>query len=83
MSYDTPMPKTQKNTGFGPRLKLLREAAGLSQAVLAAKVGMNRFSLSKLELGSRQPTWSTVIDLADALGVSTEQFRDKKGRAAK
>ncbi len=31
-------------------------------------------SLTKLELGEREPTWATVQDLAAALGVSCEAF---------
>lgn len=61
-------------TGFGVRLKALREAAGLSQRALAEAAGMNVFGVAKLEQGAREPAWSTVMVLATALGVSCEAF---------
>ena len=76
------MPKASEPTGFGERLKELREGAKMTQAELAARVGFHRFSVSKLELGAREPTWRTVIDLAAALGVTPDAFlpRRRPGR---
>ncbi len=61
---------------FGPRLKALREQAGLSQQALAERVGLSRVGISRLEQGERSPTWKHVLALADALAVSTEAFRE-------
>jgi transcriptional regulator with XRE-family HTH domain len=36
---------------------------------------MTTDGLSRLERGNRSPSWETVLALADALGVSTEAFR--------
>jgi transcriptional regulator with XRE-family HTH domain len=60
--------------GFASKLKQLREAAGLSQADLAERAGMNVFGVAKLEQGVREPTWATVQALARALAVSVEAF---------
>ncbi len=60
---------------FAEALKRLREAAGLSQPELAERAGMNRFGIAKLEQGVREPSWSTVLALAKALGVSLDTFR--------
>lgn len=68
------MPKRGEPTGFGPRLKQLREAAGLSQEQLAERIGFNKFSIAKLEQGVREPTWTTVCLLIRALNVSCEAF---------
>ena len=48
------------STGFGSKLKALRESAGLSQPELAEKAGCNKFTIAKLEQDVRsQPGhWS-------------------------
>lgn len=61
---------------FAQRLSRLRRAAGLSQSELcrAADVPLN--TLQGIEQGTRlDPRWSNVCKLADALGISTEEFR--------
>src|SRR5262249_28754620 len=68
------MPMKKKVTGFGQRLKALRESAGLTQVQLAKAAGLNRFGLAKLEQGVGEPHWPTVLALANALGVSCEAF---------
>lgn len=64
----------KRNTGFGVRLRALREAAGLSRADLAARAGMAVSGLVKLETGAREPSWSVVLDLARALVVEPGAF---------
>jgi ribosome-binding protein aMBF1 (putative translation factor) len=68
--------KQQARTSFGQRLKTLREAAGLSLLDLDRASGISASNLSRYELGQRLPTWAAVLALADALGVSTEEFRE-------
>jgi transcriptional regulator with XRE-family HTH domain len=62
---------------FGGRLRELREGAGLNQKELAVRAGLTLDGLSRLERGNRSPTWETVLALANALGVSTEAFRQE------
>src|SRR5438874_2443105 len=62
---------------FAGRLKELREAAGLTQAQLAEKAGMNRFGVAQLEQGRHQPSWESVLALARALGVSCDAFAEE------
>ncbi|MCI0456762.1 MAG: helix-turn-helix domain-containing protein [Gemmataceae bacterium] len=59
---------------FGSALKRLREAAGLSQMDLASRAGLNLFTVSKIEQGTRDPSWATACALAKALGVSLDAF---------
>lgn len=66
--------RTSAAGGFGERLRDLRTAAGLSQAQLAEKAGMNVFGVAKLEQGQREPSWATVLALAGALGVECTAF---------
>jgi transcriptional regulator with XRE-family HTH domain len=59
---------------FHERLKPLREAAGLTQEALARAAGLSLSAVTKIERGGIDPSWSTVLRLAKALGVSTEAF---------
>src|SRR4051794_16365859 len=61
---------------FGARLKELRNSAGLTQAQLAEKVGIQRESLARLEAGGHDPGWSTVKAICRALCVECTAFTD-------
>jgi XRE family transcriptional regulator, fatty acid utilization regulator len=64
-------------SGFGGRLRALREAAGLTQLQLGDRAGCHTMTIAKLEAGTQEPAWPLVLQLADALGVSTEEFRSR------
>lgn len=66
--------RTPDPTGFGKRLKELREAAGLTQQELADRAGMHKFGVAKVEQGHRGVSWEKALDLARALGVSILLF---------
>ncbi len=55
-------------------LKLARLAAGLTQAELSEISGVHRDTIQKLETGQRPARPATIIKLANALGVRTEQL---------
>jgi transcriptional regulator with XRE-family HTH domain len=59
---------------FGARLRELREQHGLSQKELADRAGLGQRTVSNWEQGSREPVWSNVVSLCQALGVSCEEF---------
>ena len=62
---------------FGIRLIGLRHAAGLSQATLAERAGLDPDELARLEAGVGEPTVETVAVLAEALNVRpVELVRD-------
>ena len=65
-------------TPFARRLADLRTAAGLTAAQLADRAGLSRQAVWRLEEGRREPSWASVVALAEALGVSTERFRGEK-----
>jgi transcriptional regulator with XRE-family HTH domain len=51
---------------------LIREArlrAGLSQAVLAQRLGTSHAAISRWETGMVKPTWATVAETARACGL--------------
>jgi transcriptional regulator with XRE-family HTH domain len=63
-----------QDVSFGERLRLLREAAGLTQEELAERAGLSRKAISMLERGERKrPYPHTVRSLVDALGLSEDE----------
>ncbi|MGF6313428.1 transcriptional regulator with XRE-family HTH domain [Bradyrhizobium sp. i1.8.4] len=65
----------------GRSVKRLRIAAGLTQAALADRMGVDRAYVSGLELGQRNPTVVTLWHITKALGVSLKAlFDDEKPR---
>src|SRR5262245_11064395 len=61
-------------TGFGARLRALREGAGLTQKQLAEKAAWHPMTLAKLGRGVQEPAWPLVLALSRALAVSCEAF---------
>lgn len=66
---------SSKNTGrkrFAACLRGLRRTAGLTRPDLAARSGLTRAAIWSLEKGLRVPTWTTLLKLSKALGVSIQ-----------
>lgn len=67
-------------------LKALREARGLSQQQLAEKAGVSISVLFQIEQGRKKdPKLSTLVSLAEGLGISPAEFvaavmRRRKGK---
>jgi transcriptional regulator with XRE-family HTH domain len=59
---------------FADRLRELMEAAGLTQAELAAKVGIGQPAISMMLNRACRPQRKTVLRFAEALGVPPEQL---------
>lgn len=53
---------------IGPRLRMLRIMAGLTQEELAARAGLNRKTIYRIEQLGQEPSPSTLAALAAALG---------------
>jgi excisionase family DNA binding protein len=62
----------------GQRLRVLREAAGLSQEALAAASGVTNNAISQLEHAVYAPSVESVRALAAALGIAPERFVDDR-----
>ncbi|TYL95946.1 helix-turn-helix transcriptional regulator [Bradyrhizobium rifense] len=58
----------------GGNVRRLRIAAGLSQAELANRLGVDRSYVSGLELGTRNATIVTLWHVSQALGVSFQEI---------
>jgi transcriptional regulator with XRE-family HTH domain len=61
---------------FGSALREAREVAGLTQEELAKATGNSVSSVSAWERGTHTPSWSTVGELLDAIGMSLHDFAD-------
>jgi transcriptional regulator with XRE-family HTH domain len=59
---------------FGARVRQRRQAAGLSQAALAASADLDRLYLGRLERGGQNPTLLVMSRLAVELGVTLEEM---------
>ncbi len=64
-------------------IKQLREAAGMTQAELAAKMQLTTPSVTKWELGRANPTYDNLIQLAEIFGVSLDEVVGRKTNAQK
>jgi transcriptional regulator with XRE-family HTH domain len=64
---------------IGKRVRDARVSAGLTQAGLAEAAAISDETVSRIERGAYEPAVSTVVALADALGVSVDALT---GRSA-
>lgn len=60
----------------GDRIRRTRRALDLTQAVLAARVGVAPSTLIRIEKGRTRPNVDTLFKLADALGVDPKWILD-------
>lgn len=68
---------------FGKAMKKLRESRGLSQGDLFRRTGIERQTLSRLENGYvDDPRITTVIMIANGLGVTVDEFIKEMVRQA-
>jgi len=68
---------------FGQQLKRVREEKGISSAELGRLTYIDKPHITRLEKGGTNPTLTTLIKLAEALGVEIhelfEGYSYKKG----
>jgi transcriptional regulator with XRE-family HTH domain len=64
----------------GRNVQRLRMEAGLSQAALAERMGVDRAYVSGLELGHRNPTILSLWHVAEALGVKLQHFFQEEAK---
>lgn len=61
---------------FGLRLRAARKAAGLSQTELGERAGLHRVTVARLEAGKHDITFTSLVQLAEALSVSPSALTD-------
>jgi transcriptional regulator with XRE-family HTH domain len=67
----------------GANVRKLRLSAGISQAELSNRMGVDRAYVSGLEAGQRNPTVVTLWHLAKALNVKLRDLFDEGRRLSK
>lgn len=58
------------SAAVGQAIRALRLERDLTQESLAHRAGITVGHLSKIERGHSNPTWETVVGIAEALGIS-------------
>lgn len=61
------------------RIKEIREVKGLSQADFAEMLNLKRNSISLIEVGKRNPSDRTILDICNTFNVSEEWLRTGEG----
>ena len=70
-------------TTIGQRIKNFRKNIGLSQADLAAKIGVTAQTVSKWECDVGMPDIIQIVPLANVLDVSTPTWKRTSRRRSK
>ncbi len=65
---------SEKSGEFGMRLAELRGRAQLTVYALSKRSGVSQQAIARIEKGRGDPNWTTVVALAQALGVSLAEF---------
>ncbi len=63
---------------FAANVRRYREAAGLSQAALAEKIGADRAHISSMERAQQNVTILTLWHVSEALGVKAAHLLDEE-----
>lgn len=67
----------QETKEFGKRIAKIRDSKKLSQETLAERADMSASSISNIERGRNNVTYSTLIDLANGFDMSIGQLVDE------
>jgi transcriptional regulator with XRE-family HTH domain len=70
----------QASKAFGDRMRELRAREGISQDNLARESGIHPTSIGRIERGGREPRLTTILRLAEGLGVEPGELVDQLGR---
>src|SRR5690606_7685316 len=62
---------------IGFAVRELREKAGINQADVANRVGVSNVTISRYERGERQIPSSTLIKIAEVIGVTVEDIYER------
>ncbi len=78
--------RSASTAAFGRAVRVLRLERNISQEELSFRAGMDRSFVGRIERGSNNPTYETLIKLADGLDVAppeivalAERYRLERG----
>lgn len=74
VNYSIQMKEDQELQKLGNRIKLIRQEVGISQDELAARCNLSRPYISKTERGLCNPTYLTLLKIAEALHVQLNKL---------
>ena len=63
-------------TAFGQNLRKLRKSKGFSQSELTHRADLSKNMVGNIERGEVNPTLTTIIALAKALGITQSELMD-------
>lgn len=66
--------KREALVALGDRIREERARRGMTQAMLARTLDLSVAYVSLIERGGRNPPYTTVVDIARALGVATSRL---------
>jgi transcriptional regulator with XRE-family HTH domain len=75
-------PGTPVDPNLARVLRAAREKQGRSQEAVAHDAGLTVTALARIERAQANPTWTTVLQILGALGLSLQQLADLLPRAA-
>lgn len=70
---------TRRGDGLNNQIRRRREALGLTQKELGARVGVSRQAINAVETGKFDPSIHLAYELAQLFGVTIEELFDLKG----
>jgi transcriptional regulator with XRE-family HTH domain len=66
--------RSQAHAALGRAIREHREVRGLSQEELGFRSGLHRTYVGGIERGERNPSFTNILRVADALGVSASEL---------
>jgi transcriptional regulator with XRE-family HTH domain len=73
-------PRKDPQPALGAAVRELRQKADLSQETVAGIAGVHPTWLSRIEAGSANPAWGTVVRIAAGIGVSMSEVAAAEAR---
>lgn len=64
------------NKKLGERIRMLRQRKGIALETLALGEGLSTGTLSKIERGQVDPQFSTLMKIAEGLGIEMKELVD-------
>ena len=68
------MDKLEVQKVLGSKIRALRLDKGISQMELGARIGKDDTSISRLENGKVNPTYTYLLQIAEGLGISIAEL---------